>query len=595
MNKSEIRLYNGKPLVFVNGEPHYPIAYTTYFDECGEFSDFIKNGYKMFFVNISFTDLPINNDTGFSPFRTGVFESDTPDYSEFEDTVYKILTECPDAMIFPRIYISMPRKWIKEHPYETVETPKGYIRESLYSDLFLHDGSMLLKELVMHIRSSDYAENITGYQLCGGLTQEWMHHDFSGSFSQMGIEKFKKWYAKKYNTSETPKLTKDMLDNGKSSHIVSRYGEFCCEMTARTVEHFSKELKSYINNEQICGVFYGYNAFVNNYLLGLHGLRFIIDSPYIDFFSSPCCYDNNRKLGIDWGDMIPADSLKNHSKLYFVECDIRTYLTKRMQDSRPGMYPENIYSLTDDNGNKTAWSGPETRQLSLSAIRKAFAHQLTKSSGIWWFDMWGGWYHDEAIMYEMKKMKKITHSTISKKTDHLPRAEVVIFIDEKGYLNNPRDSFLCHSVNVTRIAMGNSGIPFDLCMVEDAENLIHKYRAAIFTAPIPSESGINAIKKCEKLNIPNISTSTEKQFYTENELRDFLIGCGIHCYNNEGCVVYCGEGYMGVHAMDDGPLKISLPHKQRILPLFAEDMTETEAHTLYLNMKKHDTYIFELI
>ena len=85
-------------------------------------------------------------------------------------------------------------------------------------------------------------------------------------------------------------------------------------MTAKAVEHFAKVVKECVNNEQIVGTFYGYNAFVGDYLWGTHGLRHIIESPYIDFFSSPCCYDDNRNLGLDWGDMIPVDSIKNHKK-----------------------------------------------------------------------------------------------------------------------------------------------------------------------------------------------------------------------------------------------------------------------------------------
>ena len=166
-------------------------------------------------------------------------------------------------------------------------------------------------------------------------------------------------------------------------------------MAASAINYFAKELKEYINNEQVVGVFYGYSAFVGNNLYGLHGLNHIIDSPYIDFFSSPCAYDDVRRLGVDWGDMIPVDSLKLHGKLAFIECDIRTYLTRRLHDSRPGRYSEEFYGLTDDNGNKTVWCGPETRDLSVSALRKTFAHQLTKSSGVWWFDMWGGWYNDK--------------------------------------------------------------------------------------------------------------------------------------------------------------------------------------------------------
>ena len=113
--KSRIEFKNEKPYINIDGKLHSPLAYTTYFDECGEFSDFIKNGYRMFFVNVSFTDLPINNVTGFSPFLTGVFEGETPDYNEFDGVVRKIISQCPDALIFPRINIAMPRKWIENN------------------------------------------------------------------------------------------------------------------------------------------------------------------------------------------------------------------------------------------------------------------------------------------------------------------------------------------------------------------------------------------------------------------------------------------------------------------------------------------------
>lgn len=584
---SSIEFSHGRPYIKIDGELHAPLAYTTYFEECAEYSDFIKSGYRMFFVNVSFTDLPINNSTGFTPFMTGVFEGEEPDYTEFDGTVNRILAECPDAFVFPRINIAMPRKWIEANPYETVETPTGR-RESLYSDVFKADGAALLKELVSHIKSAYYADRIAGYQLCGGTTQEWMHHDLSGSFSEMGVEKYRLWMKEKYGITDVPAFTKDDLSK------VSRYGEFCCEEAAKTVEHFSRVLKEHINCEQVIGVFYGYNAFVNNPLWGLHGLRFIIDSPYIDFFSSPCCYDENRSLGFDWGDMLTAQSVKEHGKLYFVECDIRTHLTRRLHDSRPGRYRDGIYELHDGNGNKTVWCGPESQELSLSAIRKAFAHQLTKASGIWWFDMWGGWYHDKAIMYEMAKMREIAEGAKSKNTEHCPGAETVLFIDEKAYLNNPTGSELCHAVNHTRIRMGNSGIPFDLCLVEDAEKVIKNYRAAIFTAPMPSENGKAAVELCKIMNVPYLHVSEEKTFYSVDELRDFLVSSGIHCYNSDGNVIYCGEGFLAVHSVNDGEVKITLPQKYKIKPLLGTDIDEYETDELTLNMKRYETAVFEL-
>ena len=592
--KSYVEFKNGRPCICIDGEFFAPLAYTTYFEEKGEYSDFIKSGYRMFFVNVSFTDLPINNFTGFTPFRTGVFEGDVPDYSEFDGTVNRILAECPQALIFPRINIAMPRKWIKNNIYETVETPTGR-RESLCSDLFRRDGAELLRKLVSHIRNADYAANIAGYQLCGGITQEWMHHDLFGSFSEMSREKFRERMNEKYGVSDIPVISKEDFSSGNYNETVSRYGEFCCEEAAKTVEHFSKVLKECINNEQVAGVFYGYNAFVSDYIFGLHGLRFIIDSPYIDFFSSPCCYDENRNLGFDWGDMLTVDSLKAHGKLYFVECDIRTHLTRRMQDSRPEKYPDGIYTLEDANGNKTVWCGPDTRELSLSAIRKAFAHQLTKASGIWWFDMWGGWYHDEAIMSEMEQMKNIAEAAIDKNSENYPSAQAVVFVDEKAYLNIPRGSHLCNTVNHTRVRMGNTGIPFDLCMVEDAEKVIHRYKAAIFTAASPSDEGEKALEICRKQGVPFICTTDEKPFYTVSELRDFLALSGVHCYNADGCVVYCGGGYLAIHSVIDGNVKVTLPGKYKVRPLLGAEFTETETDVIELEMKKYDTAVFELI
>ena len=593
MIKSYIEFKNEKPFININGELHYPLAYTTYFDECGEYSDFISHGYRMFFVNVSFTTLPINNVTGFSPFQTGVFENDTPCYDEFDGIVRNILSECPDAFIFPRINIAMPRKWIEENAAECVETPTGK-RESLGSEKFLNDGTELLMLLVSHIRSSDYSERIAGYQICGGTTQEWMHHDLFGSFSEKGLRKFSSWMKNNYGIENTEIPSKELFTKGFVNNTTKKYIEFSNKTAASAINHFAKELKEYINNKQIVGAFYGYSAFVGNSLYGLHGLRFIIDSPYIDFYSSPCGYDNVRQLGVDWGDMIPVDSLKEHRKIAFIECDIRTHLTRRMQDSRPGRYSYEHYGLTDNNGNKTIWIGPETEDLSVSAIRKAFAHQFIKNSGIWWFDMWGGWYHSDRIMDEISRMKEIAYSSINKSNKDFPAAEVVVFADEKAYSNIPYSTPLDRTVRDARVAMGNAGIPFDLFMIEDFSKVISNYKFAIFTAPVPSDDGKNAIEYCKTNNIPYITVTEEKTTFSTDELRDILISAGVHCYNDKGNVIYCGNGYIGIHIIDDGAVKIDLPEKYNVRQILGSGFSECETDSISLDMKKYDTVLFEL-
>ncbi len=594
MLKSKIQFENGKPMINIDGENFSPLAYTAYFDECGQWEDFIKSGYRMFFVNISFTSLPINNTTGFTPFRTGVFEEEAPDFSEFDGIVRGIIADCPDALIFPRINISMPRKWIRENPSETVMTPKGGPRESLYSDKFRADGAELLKVLISHIGSSDYAPRIAGYHLCGGTTQEWMHHDLSGSYSPMGMEKFRLWAKEKYSIADIKIPSKEELSRNCTEES-RMYSQFSDEKTSETVNFFARTVKELTNGEQIVGVFYGYNCFVNEPLYGLHGLWNIVDSPYIDFFSSPCCYDGNRRLGIDWGDMLPVDSIKLHGKLCFIECDIRTHLTRRMQDSRPGGYPEDIYLLYDENGNRTAWCGPESPVLSVSAVTKAFLHQLTKASGIWWFDMWGGWYHSRELMSRLRDIYAVCEKSKNISKENFPSAETVLFIDENAYRNIKRGSHLQHSVNEIRVAMGNTGIPFDTYMVEDAPRVLHRYKAAVFTAPVPSNAGKKALALCSGLDIPYISADEVKHSYSTDELREFLVFSGVHCYSSDGCVIYCSNGFLGIHTASPGEKKITLPAKYKIRPLFNEEDKIVGTDVITVNIPVHFTQAFEFL
>ena len=97
------------------------------------------------------------------------------------------------------------------------------------------------------------------------------------------------------------------------------------------------------------------------------------------------------------------------------------------------------------------------------------------------------------------------------------------------------------------------------------------------------------------MNVPYIKTTTEKTSYKKEELRTFLTSKGVHCYNADGNVVYCGEGFLGVHSACDGEIRISLPRKYIVKPLLGTDFSECETDEILLEMKKHDTALFELV
>ena len=597
MLKSKIEIKNGIPCLYINDSPKTAMAYTTYFTERSCHQDFIDAGYLIFFVNISFTSAPINSyATGFTPFRVGVFENlEDPDYSEFEDMVHEILRACPNAVIFPRIYVSMPKWWVDAHPDEVMLTSKGGYREELFSDAFRKDGSKLLIRLINRIKNSDYADCIGGWQICGGLTQEWFLHDPNGSPGKTTEQAYLDWSKETFDIDKTvvPKCN-DYFYNGQSYNKdvnARRYVHFCNLGVAKSIDHFAQILKKETNYEQVVGVFYGYSyESAHHVIFGSHALRCLLDSPNLDFFSSPNAYTLNRTFGIDWADMIPVDSVKYHQKLCFIECDIRTYLTQSVQEARPGVYPDDIYKMKDGT---SVWAGPPTAELSRAALRKCFAHQITKASAIWWFDMWGGWYDDPMLMDELRQMKSIYDEALIDKNRGLS-PEVVFFADEQGYANLFIQSPHLKGITKTRTAMGNTGVPFDSCMVEDAYNLLKNYKAAVFIMPIPSEAGKCAMELCEKMGIPYLTATADHYELTVDEIRDFYKSNGIHFYTEEKDVIYVGNGYVGLHSAEAGIKRINLPCTYTVSSIFGAEIRHQTTDCIKFELKENETALFRV-
>ena len=594
MLESRIELKNGLPTLFIDNSAVTQMAYTTYFPERSCHADFAAAGYRIFFVNLSFTRLSINTDTGFSPFRVGIFDKEgSEDYSEFEENVSRILAECPDAIIFPRIYISMPKWWVDSHPCDVIATPKGEYREEMFSEAFRADGEKLLARIINHIKKAPYSERVGGWMICAAWTQEWFYRSHDGGLGEPAREPYRRFMLENYGIdgAEIPdKSEYDYKGEAKqSSENAKRYSEFCNLAMAESLDFFAGVVKRETDFRQVVGAFYGYTYEIMTPTAGTYALRRVIDSPNLDYFSSPNSYINNRSFGMDWADMIPVDSLKHHGKLAFIECDIRTYLTTSIQNARPGEYPDDIYTV---NG-VSLWVGPPTAELSLYAIRKSFAHQITKGSAIWWFDMWGGWFAGPTLMKEIAEMKKIYDTGLAARED-MPSAEVVYFADEESYANVFSNSPQITGTYTSRIAIGRSGVPYDTCAVRDAEQVLGKYKAAIFPFPIPSEAGERAMKLCERMGIPYIRATAEHCELSLEEIRDFIEKSGVNLYAPMGEVVYAGCGYVGLHSASGGKKKLKLPKKMKIKAVFGADINDTVADSVSFELLENATALFKV-
>jgi hypothetical protein len=98
-----------------------------------------------------------------------------------------------------------------------------------------------------------------------------------------------------------------------------------------------------------------------------------------------------------------------------------------------------------------------------------------------------------------------------------------------------------------------------------------------------------------KLYIPYLFPEGDKIFISTPELRDYLVSKGVHCYNLDNNVIYCGGGYIGIHTSHEGQVEIKLPDKYKVRFLLGANLEEQETDVISLYMNKHDTALFELI
>lgn len=592
MISSEIKLINGRPILFVDGKKTPAAAYITYFDERSHCRDFVDAGYELFSLCASFSSLPLNANTGFSPLF-GIFDNrNQPDFSEFDKNVRQIVAACPNAKIFPRVRISMPQWWIDEHTQECCRSGDGRLREAIYSEDFKITGAEMLREYIAHVQSSDYANNIVGYQIAGGFTEEWFHFDSKGSICPSTKRYFNEYLQRRYPEKYTNEveIPHEKAYTGKGlieDDVALRYLEFLNVSIAETIGYFAKITKKCVEHKQIVGAFFGYVVDIGGPVRGASGLWELLKSSDVDFFCSPNSYAFMRALGKDWHEPIPGESLKLHGKLYFAENDIRTCLSDYPDNCRPGVDPEKKYE-------GPIWKGPETVEGSVAAVRKSFARQLTHSNAFWWFDMWGGWYDCPELMSEMKQFKRLMKEyTIAELS--FENSDVCFVVDETYHRRVGTTDPMYYSQGKFRIAMSNAGIPYDIMMVEDFEHC-KDYKAVIL--PYPEEYFSDTAKAlrafCEQHNIPVLTADLSDMTDLDTDaLRRRLIENSVHCYCDSGDIIYRGNGYLCIHAATAGKKTITLPHTAEITPINTTDQTFV-SDKIEIEMKEFETLIYKV-
>lgn len=365
---------------------------------------------------------------------------------------------------------------------------------------------------------------------------------------------------------------------------IKQYLEFLNYSVADTVSYFAHLAKEATERKQIIGTFYGYTLEVADPTWGTHAMERLLDCPDIDFFCSPVSYTNTRKLGIDWGNMVAEKSIQLHGKMYFAECDIRTSLADYPGECRGDFDPEGKY-------RGPIWKGPDSVELSLAAMRKAYARQLIHQSGLWWFDMWGGWYANPIFMDEVKRCLEFMTKDIAA-SKCLKRAEVALFVDETLYRHIGRGEACRLAQYVIRTSLGQSGAPYDTYLLCDAKECIN-YKAVILPVAYDSDKTLALKELCRQHQIPVLQALPEHWRFSLEELRVFYKHAGVWCYCDSNDVFGMGNGYFYIHASESGMKEIRFPQTYTVQNLYNDAAEAETTDVIRVFMQQYETLIFK--
>jgi len=388
------------------------------------------------------------------------------------------------------------------------------LRGSFSSKQWRKDARDMLYKLIDHIENSDYSNNIIGYHLAAGNTEEWFHFGYPlGGFGDCALEGYRNYLRMKYN-NDVERLRKDLndenldfhkielprdykvyektafsiIDKNVSANLLS-FLEYQNWIVADAICYFAKEVKEKIQNRLVVGAFYGYINEAVDARCGHHFLKMLLNDKNIDFLCSPNSYSHTRAPGIDWANMSVLDSVKSSGKLWVSECDTRTWLTRPLREARPSICPKGAY----EGG---VWEGPKSKDVSKWLIRKCFARNIITGTGYWWFDMWGGWFDDKDIMKEMSEYIKIQNESLICPIRNSIN-EVAVIVDEEAlkYLNVNTGIGIQWNYE-QRIALGWAGAPYDIFDIKSFDindNNSNRYKLIIFLCICEDKENLRTI------------------------------------------------------------------------------------------------------
>jgi hypothetical protein len=451
------------------------------------------------------------------------------DFAEVDDLLWRVLRVDPQGYVLFYMGCDPYQSWGAENPEDVTwdqngkkaivhmhpkrwgddPQPPERFGPSLVSPKLRSDTAATLRELVKHVESSEAGKAVIGYHVAGSNDGQWFHWEkfteddlHLSDYSPGAILSFREWLTRRYGgdvqalrkawnqptvtfeTAAAPSGDRVWADGfllgAKTQGDIADFSCFHSEGVAETVDGLAEVLKEATPRPILCGTYYEDITCNSNSHVAL---RLHLQSQGIDYLSGPAAY-GIRMPGCQGAVRSVFGSTLLHGKTYLTEQDWRSFKS----------YP-------DSAENNFSWGRAETAEAHNAMVRRECGMMLAFGLGTWWYDMSGGWFHDDGIMRGIAEALRAFQRDLP--IDEPPQADLAVFVSEDSnhWVAPKAQGFARYQGILDQIhQLNTSGVPYRLYLQSDLPNpKLPDHKAYIFLNPyIMSEAERAAVEKLKR-------------------------------------------------------------------------------------------------
>jgi len=507
-----VRQWNGKPTLFINDRPVYPMIYSLTpciggrytWDEIPQINirDFSQQGIELF-------SFPLYLDQLFD-------EDDNLDLSMLTHDIRGVLDANPAAAIILYLYIEPSPEWRQAHPAEDTQyadtkavefqdynihtmwmdhDPENAVRTSLASTKWRSSVVKRLNTLLTALARTPEGKAFVGVQLAIGVYGEAHYWGFVAHDPDIGpamTAYFRHWLRENYRTEQdlqtawndptvgfdtaqvpgTPErehTSEGIFRDPAQERKVIDYYKCQQRVVADDILLFCRTAKESWPRPLVVGTLYGYFfCLFGRQATGGHlEIERVLDSPYIDYLRGPMSYsDLARDMGGSGQSRGLLDHVRRHGKLWLDEMDQNTF------------FGDPFYNLSRST---TSWSDD------IALLRRNLSSSFTRGMGLFFWDFGprsvGGSWHQPDLLATIRQMHTLLSNYYTRPFRH--DADVLFVYDNlvHYYIANSwkREPITEAAIEKASAAAYHTGVVFDETLLADLETIDwSRYKVVLF-------------------------------------------------------------------------------------------------------------------